>query len=328
MGLLAAITGLLHRAPPPDSATREGLARITELVDPLVKAAPDFDRRLEAPVHHALAYCEGLVDGLPGPCTIDARAFAADPLVHALFATADDIRGMLGRSQAVRDFLADPASRGSDSFYALLAARRQQKKQLGLGLQGDTVHGEIPQTVLYFADHTLVEPRCELVEARRALRASAFDSLLRNFHAHLEGLRLEWDETRGDRSREQAHLALLRGTTPGPEYAVHTRRLAELDAHLRSVATSLEPDPLVRALSEFLLAPELSLALRPCSLAVDRLGVVANPERPGDAEVLDFPELCGRDKRHYLVMLVRVNRAEAEAAVASVRDLKHRFVIL
>ncbi len=325
MGLLSAIAGLLQREPPADAPTRAALARIAELVDPLLRAAPDFDQRLEAPVHHALAYCDQLVASLPGPHAIDARAFASDPLVHALFATADDIRVMLGRSQAVRDFLADPASRDSDSFYALLAARRREKKQIGMALQGETVQTGVPQTVLYFADHTLVEPRCELDDARHALRSAAFDSLLRNFHAHLEGLRLEREEARGDSARERAHLALLRGQTPGPEYAVHTRRLAELDAHLRAVASSLEADPLVRALAEFLLAPELSLALRPFSVAVDRQGVVA---APGFGETLRFPELAARDQRLYLVMLVRVERKEAAAAVASVLDFRHRFVII
>ncbi|MFO1404132.1 MAG: hypothetical protein U1E96_06100 [Azonexus sp.] len=326
MGLLSAIAGMLHRTPPADTGTRLALARIGELVDPLLTVAPDFDSHLKSPVDCALGYCEGLVDSLPGPHTVDSRAFVSDPLVHALFATADDIRGMLGRSQAVRDYLANPECRRSDSFYALLAARRQEKKQLGPALQGDTLRANVPQTVLYFTDHTLVEPHCELHETRQALRASAYDSLLRNFHAHLEGLRIERAETQGDSTSERAHLALLKGSTPGPEYAVHTRRLAELDAHLRSVAAALEPEPLVRALAEFLLAPELSLALQPYTVALDRMGVVTQTAGAGDT--LSFPELIARDKRRYMVTLVRVARAQAEEAVASVLDFRHRFVII
>lgn len=330
MGLLSAITGFLKPEPPPDRATTLALERIAELVDPLLKAAPGFDHHLAAPVHHALGYCEGLVAGLPGPFDISARSFASDPLVHALFATADDIRTMLGKSQAVRDYLADPGCYASDHFYALLAARRQEKRQLGMAIQGDVIQNDVPQTVLYFSDHTLVEPQCDLGRTLERLRCSAFDSLLKSFHAHVEALRLERDATRGDSAVERSHLAMLRGTSPGPEYAVHTRRLAELDAHLREVADSLMPDQLVGALADFLMAPETSLALKPVSVTVNRLGVITDEAAAAapDVDTLHFPELTGRDKRLYLVLLARIDRREAQEAVDSVRDLQHRFMII
>jgi len=330
VGLLSAIAGFLKPEPPPDAATRQALERIGELVGPLLKTAPGFDHHLAAPVHHALGYCEGLVAGLPGPIDIDSRAFANDPLVHALFATANDIRLMLGKSQAVRDYLADPACLASDHFYALFAARRQQKRQLGLAMQGEVIHNDVPQTVLYFSDQTLVEPHCDLPETLSHLRASAFDSLLHSFHAHVEALRLERDIARGDSSAERSHLAILRGSTPGPEYAVHTRRLAELDTHLRQVAASLMPDQLAAALADFLLTPEASLHLRPVSVTVNRLGVITDEAATAatDVDTLHFPELTGRDKRLYLVLLARIERAEAQAAVASVNDQLHRFMLI
>jgi hypothetical protein len=37
-------------------------------------------------------------------------AFAADPVVHALFAPPDDIADMLGKSRELREFLAEPAN--------------------------------------------------------------------------------------------------------------------------------------------------------------------------------------------------------------------------
>ena len=330
MGLLSAISGLFTPAPPIDASTGLALERIGELVDPLLKAAAGFEHKLAAPVHHALGYCEGLVAALPGPVDISARSFGADPLVHALFATPEDIRLMLGKSQAVRDYLADPACYASDHFYALLAARRQQKNQLGMAMQGDLIRNDVPQTVLYFTDHTLAEPTCDLATTRARLRCRAFDSLLLSFKAHVEALRLERDSARGDTAAERAHLAMLRGTSPGPEYAVHTRRLADLDSHLREVAESLMPDPLVGALADFLLAPEISLHCDQVAVTVNRLGVITNEAAASepDVDTLHFPELTGRDKRLYLLLLARVDRAEAQAAVESVRDLQHRFMII
>lgn len=327
MGLLSAIAGMLKPPAPPDPAARQALERIGELVDPFLKSAPGFEHKLAAPVHHALGYCEGLVASLPGPVDVGRRAFGADPLVHALFATADDVGGMLGSSQAVRDYLADPACWESDHFYALLAARRQEKHQLGLALEGEVIRAEVPQTVLYFSGHTLVEPRYDVDATRTQLRNAAFDSLLKSFHAHVEALRQEKGHLSSDYSAERAHLTVLRGRSGKDEITVHTRRLAELDAHLRAVADSLMPEQLEEALAAFLLAPEMSLRLDPVTVKVDSLGILSAPDSP-DAATLSFPELSGRDRRRHLVMLARIDREEAREAVEASLDRQRRFLII
>lgn len=128
---------------------------------------------------------------------------------------------------------------------------------------------------------------------------------------------------------ERAHLTILRGKTAGQEYQVRTRHLNELDSRLRQSAESLMPDQLVDALAEFLHAPECSLALSPVKITVDRLGVVSDAgNEDANVHTLDFPELNARDKRHYLVMLARINRDEALEAVETVRDQQHRFMLI
>lgn len=331
MGLLSAIAALLRPARPPDPVTATALERICELVDPILKAAPGFQHKLAAPVHHALGYCEGLVAGLPGPIDVGRHAFGADPLVHALFATADDIGRMIGSSQEVRDYLAEPAAWASDHFYALLAARRQEKRQLGLIRQGDMIQSDVPQTVLYFSSQVLVEPQGDLEKTLARLRKAAFDSLLLSFHDHVETLRQEKASLNADRSMESAQLTVLRDRAGGSDTTIHTRRLAELDTQLRQVADSLMPDQLEDALAAYLLAPEISLRLDPITMNVDRLGVVAAPETsPGpDVATLSFPELCGRDRRRHLVMLARIDREEARQAVEEARlDQQRRFLVI
>jgi len=329
VSLFSAISELLHPAPPPSPELSCALERVGELVDPLLRVAPDFARRLSGPLEHALGYCQGLVAALPGPIDINRQAFGNDPLVHALFATAGDIDQMLGRSQAVRDFLAEPCAWESTHFYAMFAARRQVKRQLGMALQGEVIRTDVPQEVLYFSDHTLVEPACQLPVTLEGLRCKALDSLLHTFRNHVAALRHERDGLRTDASAERAHLTVLHGSSGGREYAVHTRQLAELDEQLRARAESLLPEHLIAALADYLLAPEPALRLTPVSVTVDRLGVVQ--EGRGDeisVHTLNFPELTARDRRLHLAMLARISRDEALAAVEMVRDQQHRFMII
>ena len=264
MSLFSTVVDFLKPTPPPSPQVLKALDRVAELVDPLLKSASGFERHLTLPVEHALGYCEGLVGALPGPIDINRQSFASAPLVHALFATAEDIDQMLGRSQAVRDFLAEPQSWENEYF-----------------------------------------------------------------HEHVDALRSERAGLRADASVARAHLTVLRGKTEGDEYAVHTRHLADLDTKLRETAASLMPDQLLQALCVFLQAPEASLCLAPVSITVDRLGVVSDhPADDNNVHTLNFPELRGRDQRQYMVMLARIRRDEAQAAIDIVRDQQRLFMLI
>jgi hypothetical protein len=71
--------------------------------------------------------------------------------VHALFATADDIDQMLGRSQAVRDFSRSrqPGKATISTRCSPPAARRRNSS--ACPEQGDVLQNDVPQVVMYFA---------------------------------------------------------------------------------------------------------------------------------------------------------------------------------
>jgi hypothetical protein len=211
----------------------------------------------------------------------------------------------------------------------MFAARRQQKKQLGMAQQGDVIRNDVPQLVLYFSGQTLIEPSCHLDITQHGLRCKALESLLYTFHAHVQALRHERDGLRSDVSAERAHLAVLRGSSGGQEREVGTRHLAELDTKLRQTAASLMPEHLIEALADYLKSPEPALHLTPVTITVDRLGVVTD-EGNDDINVhtLNFPELTARDRRLHLAMLARISRDEALEAVEMVRDQQHRFMLI
>jgi hypothetical protein len=328
VSFLSAITDLLKPAAPPDPAVAAALDRVIGMVDPLVRAAPRLDKHLLGAVEHALGYCQGLVAALPGPIQINRQAFGSDALVHALFATANDIDDMLGRSQAVRDFLEKPECWRSDCFCAMLAARRQQKKHFGMAQQGNIIRADVPQEVLFFSGQTLIEPCCDLDMTRSRLQARALESLLQTFNAHVETLRRERQGLRADLSAEHAQLAAWQHSHPMAEHEQHTRHLVELDMQLRRDDEALMPENLVELLADFLRHPESALSLTPVSIRIDRLGVVHDANADDDAQTISFPELSSRDRRQHLATLVRVSRDEARAAVEKSRNNQQRYIII
>jgi hypothetical protein len=329
VSLFSTITDLLKPTAPPDPEVAAALDRVIAMVDPLVRAAPRLEKHLLGAVEHALGYCAGLVAALPGPFEINRRSFANDMLVHALFATPNDIDDMLGRSQAVRDFLDRPECWASDCFCAMLAARRQQKRQFGMAQQGDIIRADVPQEVLYFSDQTLIEPCCDLDTTRHRLRAKALESLLRTFNSHVETLRHEREHLRADLSIEHAQILAMQQRHDDDEEKKHTRHLVELDVHLRQNGEALMPENLVEVLAEFLRHPETALSLTPVSICIDRMGIVQDAEKNNaDAQTIVFPELSSRDRRQHLATLVRISRDEALNAVNKSRERQKRYIII
>ena len=325
------LAGLFGPVPNIADEVRQAVERAVDVVDPQVRMVGGYERRLAPAVQSALDHVGRMIDDLPGPLQVTRPAFAADPLVHAVFATASDIEKMLGTSQSVRDYLHEPESYGVDSFYALFAARRVEKRQMGLAVQGDVIRSDVPQTVLYFSDQTITEPAADLAPLRANLRRVFFDSVLKSFLAHLSALREERENLRAGLSSERAHLTVLRGKTGGPEYAVHTRRVAELDAQLRKVADNLAPATVADALASYLARPDSAMRLEPCSVTVDRLGTVMPQDGAAgapDVATLRFPEMIGRDRRRYMVMVAKIDVAEAREAVERVAEAQRRYVII
>jgi len=302
---------------------RAWVERAVTAVEPRLKTVSGYERRLAPAAEHAMAYCTDLAGRIPGPYDVSRSAFASDPLIHALFGSADDIDAMLARSQCVHDHLVGPAAPPAGQCCALLGMRPQEKSILGTSLSGEVLRADEPQRVLYFADHTLAEPSPDLAGARRRLRDAMFDGLLKGFAAHVADVRAE----RAGLVQAQAIEGVLARTAAGDD-ATHTRRLTELHQRLSATADALSPPRLLEALADCLAAPEPYLSFNPMTLAVDRSGIIGST----DAEIagtdrLDFVELVGRDQRRWVVILAHIDREEARRAVARMEEVRRHIVI-
>ncbi|MDR2689193.1 MAG: hypothetical protein LBB76_05480 [Azoarcus sp.] len=321
--IFSRILDWLTPAPPLAPGTQAGLRRIGELVNGALPMASDFTRMLAKPVEHARAYCAGLVDALPPAIVIDRQGFASDPLIHALFASADDIGRMVASSAAVREYLAETQSWREDTFFALMAARRVEKKVLGVALQDNLIATGVPQSLLQFSNQMLILPAVDAGAARDALFAAAFDSLLRTFAEHIEQVQATYESLRTERELERARLL----SRPIHERAaIPPRRISELDERLHGLFASLQPAALIPELADFLMRPETALHLDTVRLWVRRNGVIHAEGPPtgqndaeADAEAINFMELHSRDRRRHLVLPVRVRCDEAREALEQAR---------
>jgi hypothetical protein len=317
MGILAGLGHLLGSRPPFDEALRPAIERAVQLVDPLLKTVSAYERKLAPAVSDALDHCERLAAEVPGPVDVSSRAFSADPLVHALFAAPGDIGDMLGKSRELREFLVDPAYCDGDDFFALLGMRQREKAVTGMALQGEMLRVDVPQRLLYFADHTLGELGGDVETTRQRLKAAAFDGLAQGFAERVAALRKEREEARTEWSMEQAGAELGR-----------VERRQVLEERQRQATAALNPAAMLNDFVEWLAAAETRLYLKPTVVTVDRMGVISpHPEAGGNFNTLNFPELVGRDRRHWIVMVARISRQDAVDALQR-QQQANRYLII
>lgn len=308
-------------APPLDAATRALIEQAATAVDPLIKQIGGYERKLAPVVQRAYDYCERLALAIPGPFPISRAAFATDPLVHALFGSADDIEAMLATSQCVRDYLDSHPAAPSGQCFALLGMRRKIATGFGARLAGNVVQRDEPQKTLSFTDHTLAEPGVVLEEVQRRLAETMFDGLLKGLVASVGKLRAERQALIDARAMEYAQE---RSAGPGER----KRRMEEIQERLRATAAALQPEHLADTLAAYLAEPRAALQLEQVRLQVDRFGIIIEDNRQGEhADALRFAELTGRDQRRWTIMIVKIDRSEALAAIERF-EAGRRYIVI
>lgn len=181
-------------------AERAALAeRVTRLC-PYVRLVGGYRKRLAPALAIADRYVRDVVAGLPPASPASEATWNSDPYIHAFFATAQDVMPVFSRSSDLRDYFSGSAS--ATEAYCVLGMEKQERRTLGVALEGDVMRTEVPQTTVSFVDHRV--RICAATEAalREEIACRMLDQFALQALAEVAG-----GTTRRDRiEREQALL--------------------------------------------------------------------------------------------------------------------------
>jgi hypothetical protein len=271
-----------------------------DMVEPRLRQMPGYPDRYEPAVARALGHCEELAQRMQPPLPVDRSAFTRNPVARALFATTEDIPEVLSRSRAVRDWL---SGREADEFVAMMGVRLREKALFGPALAEGEVRLDVAQRVLVFSDHTFTALAGDEDQARALLAQEFLASLLEQVKARLAGLRVE----RQRLDQERHHLqSMLRET----QEAALRDALAACLRELGAVSSALDLGRYGEHMDAVLMEPEQHIGLQPLTVTVDDAGVCHVGKSGGELREVPLCELAGRDRRRWLVTLVRVERKE------------------
>jgi hypothetical protein len=284
MNFLTRLFHSSHPGEPEDPALEEALERAAMRVEPRVKQTRHWPDRYRASIGRALAQARRVAGGIPGPVTLDSEHWVGDPLVHALFTSADDMHRLLSMNPVLRDFI---AAHGCTDVYVLLSMRREEKNVFGMEASGATLVRDVPQRVIWFADHLVLAPAASEAEAGDTLLWSLFDRFLERLSVGIG--RLSHERERLIQEKEQAQTR-LRGAAESARPAL-AKEFEDRLARLGEIMQLLDPGHLHDVFNTILSHPEDCLYLKRHAIRLDAMGVV-QPE--GHGTLLEFTDLIER----------------------------------
>jgi len=306
------------RGPYPETLIHEAIERAVDGTDPRIRALLGYHRRLREPVIRAIEHVIALVDRLPAPLPAVRGNYRAEPLLTALFASADHMLETIGRDPGIVAFLDGPGGH-AERIAALLLAARAEKKVLGMDLQGDMLRRDVAQVAVSFSDHHLLDPSPGEATTRDQLRRRAFDHLLTVALARIA----EYGGKRADLARERDIVgrkmrALRRGggsferqeAGVADDPAELAAELEEIEAQLAALGTDAD---LLQAhldiVADVLAHGERQLWIEETILTLDRMNIQRDVRDP-EAQSLPLWELNDPRGQRAAILLVTLDPAE------------------
>lgn len=161
----------------PESLVKAAIERAVDGTDPWIRAVSGYKKMLRPAVVRAFDHVVALVDGIAPPVEVEPGSYDRDPRLRTFFVSNTDMRNILTSDRNLAEF-----QRGQAvdllKVYALLAIEKQEKIILDAELSGDIVQHDIPQIIVSFEAHRLIDPAINEYETRHKLKRRAFDHLL------------------------------------------------------------------------------------------------------------------------------------------------------
>jgi len=295
----------------------EWIERMVEDSEPSMRSVTGYQRQLREPLENALAYMEGVIATIPGPFDLSGRLWDRDPLVHALFATPDEVQALLRNCDELAAFFHEG---GVKTAVALLTARKVERTVFATAVEGEILRRDVPRKAVEFYEHRVVAPMATAEEIRRELvhrglnviAMLAIEEVTRD-----QAIREELTAERRNlefkiklrRTRERGLETLLAGGAPpdaGDEKA--RQLLAEIDQQLMALEPGAgTPRDILGKLESFLTGPDTALKAKTLEIRLDRMGMKQNEDATEDGQAISMAELeiPGRLKR--VAMLTSVS---------------------
>jgi hypothetical protein len=201
-------------------------------------------------------------------------------------------------SHAVQDYIRkNPAA---NEAYALMGMRRWEKTTMGMELSGEVIHRDVPQNVVYFTSHTIVDPAPSESQSRDRVASGFFKNLVGKVTARVAQRKqqLQSQQQEMDLLKARLHAADAK-TRP-----VLKKEFSSMLSSLQAITRSLDMHKYLDDFNEVLLNPEQHLRLNQFPMFLDSMGIKRDSDEVASKAPIIFNDLIGFDRRDWTVTMV------------------------
>lgn len=308
-----------------DQRELDALTEQLTAFNPRLRLVSRYQQKLGPNVAVALAYVHDVMGGVPPPRTASATAWSGDPYIHAFFATSNDVPLVLGRSEELQAFFHEAPD--VDIAYAVLSMEMSERHTMGVGLEGEVMRTDIPQTTISFADHQIRICARSDGELRDAIARKMVEQLAVEGLARTASRRLRREALKQEQALLRTRLQLLEKQGAGlssmiggaslPSLAQRTALLHEIEANDEELARlGQDADSLDRqleTLADTLAGASTRLRVENRRMRLSRMNILlaADSAEQGDDVELQLARVPGDPPRDRAFLLVQLQRADA-----------------
>lgn len=296
---------------------------IVDAVDPRLRAVSGYHGKIAPGVARTITHLRTLARDMPEPIELARAAWASDPLINALFANADDVPAVLGRSEELRTFFQLPGNAAATEAFALLGMLKEERNVFAPAMVDGVLRQDVAQTTVNFSHHRLFAPAAELLACRREVGVLILRRLAALALERITSLQTRTAELEHRKASLGARLRLLnlrrngiQGIASGAsdesaEIASIERELkATVDDYVEAKEGLATLAARLDHINAIFNSPENYLSLARVELRVNRMGYKVAAGSDETASDLILSELSIGDGLRFVIAFVRLQRAE------------------
>ena len=274
------------------------IERAVVRVAPQLKQTHQYPEAFRKPVLATLEYVHSLACSVPGPVLLDPETYSQDAYVHAIFPSVDHIPEVFRISRAMQEY--HKKNLDAKNTYALMGMIRHEKVMMGMELSGEVIQREVPQHVIYFDHHAIVDPASSEQEVRYLIAWRFFNNLVGKVSKRVVSRKQELQMQLEEIDFLKARLHNVDSKTR-PKMK---KELSKMLIEVQSITRSLDLHHYLDDFEAVLSNPEQHLQLKQTPLIMDSMGIRRNNDRASQGQEIVFSDLIGFDDREWSVTLV------------------------
>ncbi len=293
---------------------RQATDMVVKIADPRIRRVGRYRKSLRAPIKEAMAYCDHLVESLPGPVCLSRRQYHKDPLVKALFVSADNLEEVLHLAQGKNT---SPDQEKAKDSVALLTMTSEEKTVFRHEQHGDVVLRDVKKRTVNFTDHRILASSATLDKTKERLKGRGLEVMATIAMEQIASLRGDLAELRERREYLKAMRKMLNGRNRTLELFAHrdhetVEKLQNLETLIKEVAEEIDllrqkielPKDSLALLQKIMARPEDTLTSNKKTLRLDWMNVILSDKDDNKGNTIALAELSIKDELQRSAVLV------------------------